>query len=95
MGMEGDGAVKQCHQGLKTGLVVHAAGFKCLAHGQCQSGQPLDVAANAQQPPAVVSHHAVSLGTGDASQCFTGFFQCIQCFLRGRFGVRAQLTALG
>ena len=77
-GVEGDGAVKQRHHGFKTAGVVHGAGFETQFEGCGQKTQAFDVAADAEQAPAVVAGHAVGLGAGDGGQVTTGGFEQAQ-----------------
>ena len=73
--MKADGAVKQRQHRVKTGLLLQRT---CIHRaGQClrQEVQALNMAANGQQAPAVVTRHAVGLRAGECGHQLAGAHQ--------------------
>ena len=75
LGVEADGAVKQVEHGVKTSLLADQPQWHGFGQGPGQKLQAFDVAANGQQTPAVVTAHAVGLGTGECGQHLAGVGQ--------------------
>ena len=76
--MECGGALKQGNQRLKASNRVHRAALQRAMQGRGQKTQPLDVAANAQQAPAVVAGHAVGLRAGDGRHVLAAMLEGLQ-----------------
>ena len=88
--MEGDGAVEQRDHRLEADRVVQAAGVQAQPQGACERGDAFDVAANREQAPAAVAHHAVGLGARDGREQFARALQRGQCLGGAVFGVGRQ-----
>ena len=83
LGMKGDGAVKQGHQGFKAATGVDRATLKTAEQGRGQKAQALDVPSYAEQTPAIVACHVIGLGAGDGSHVLTGTLEDLQGFNGG------------
>ena len=81
LGVESDGTVKQLYHGIEATVRLQALAGQRLTQRRRQEPQPFDMPANAQQAPAVITRHAVGLGTGDGCHVVTGVLENLQGLL--------------